>query len=211
MTLSKYLAMMKTALIFSITMFILCGLIYPLAVTGISQVLLPSQANGSLVYVDAQAVGSKIVGQEFSDARFMKSRPSAVNYNVYTQEDKDNKSYTGVASGSKNYAPTNPELAERVQKDVAELLVRHPNAKKGDIPADLLTASGSGLDPHISPQSAAVQIPALLKTTGLSEKTLVDIVQNNTDGRLLGIFGEPTVNVLGVNLDIAKALNMTNK
>lgn len=211
MTLSKYLAVIKTALIFSIMMFILCGLAYPLSVTGISQILLPGKANGSLVYVDGKAVGSKIVGQEFSDPRFMKSRPSAVNYNVYTQEDKDSESYTGVASGSKNYAPTNPELAERVQKDVAEFLAANPTVNKGEIPADLLTASGSGLDPHISPQSAAVQVPALMQTTGLSKDRLNDIIENNTNGKLLGIFGEPTVNVLGVNLDIAKAINSINK
>ena len=211
MTVGKYLAVMKTALVFSIMMFILCGLAYPLAVTGISQILFPSQANGSLVYVDGKAVGSKIVGQEFSDSRFVKSRPSAVNYNVYTQADKDSESYTGVASGSKNYAPTNPELAKRVQNDVAEFLVAHPTVNKGEIPADLLTASGSGLDPHISPQSAAVQVPTLMQTTGLSEDKLANIIANNTNGKLIGIFGEPTVNVLGVNLDIAKAINSSKK
>lgn len=203
--------LLRTALLFSITMFVLCGLIYPLAVTGISQVLFPSQANGSLVYVDGQAVGSKIVGQQFEQAGFMKSRPSAVNYNVYTQEQKDSGEYTGVASGSNNYAPSNPKLLERVQNDLQKFLAEHPQVKISEIPAELLTASGSGLDPHISPQSAAIQIPALERSTGLSAGELSGIIQANTQGRFLGVFGEPTVNVLGVNIDIAKALKNTNK
>lgn len=203
---NKYLKLLKTAIVFSISMFILCGLIYPLAVTGISQLVFASQANGSLIYKDGQAIGSKVVGQVFEDARFMKSRPSAVNYNVYTQAEKDSEEYTGVASGSKNYAATNPDLKERVQEDIDKFIADNPTAKRGQIPADLLTASGSGLDPHISPQSAQIQLATLAQNTGLSINTLEKIVQQNTTGKFLGVFGEPTVNVLGVNIDIAKAM-----
>ena len=203
---NKYLKLLKTAFAFSISMFILCGLVYPLAVTGIGQLVFASQANGSLIYQDGQAVGSKVVGQVFEDTRFMKSRPSAVNYNVYTQAEKDSEEYGGVASGSNNYAATNPDLKDRVQEDIEKFLTANPSAKRGQIPADLLTASGSGLDPHISPQSAQIQLAALAHNTGLSINTLEKIVQNNTTGKFLGVFGEPTVNVLGVNIDIAKAM-----
>ena len=107
-----------------------------------------------------------------------------------------------------NYAPSNPELAERVQADIDAFLEENPDVKKEDIPTDLLTASGSGLDPHISPESAEIQIPRLVETTKLSEDELKQIVKDNTNGKFLGIFGEETVNVLGVNLDIAEKLGM---
>lgn len=207
----KYWKLLKTALTFSIMMFVLCGLAYPLLVTGISQLILPAKANGNLVYVDGSAVGSQLVGQQFDKEIFMKSRPSAVNYNVYTAQEKADGKYTGVASGSTNYAPTNPKLVERLQADLDSFLAANPTAQKGSIPADLLTASGSGLDPHISVQSAAIQIPALAKNTGLSAETLDKIVRENTQGKLLGVFGEPTVNVLGVNIAIAKALKNTGE
>lgn len=209
MKIKKYLAPVKTALFFSLAMFLICGLIYPLALTGISQLVFPSQANGSLVYVDGKAVGSKLIGQDFTDPKFMKCRPSAVNYNVYTEEAVADGSYGGVSTGSKNYAPTNPELVKRVEQDIETFLANNPTVEKGDIPADLLTASGSGLDPHISPDSAKIQVAALVENTGLTEAELTDIISNNTDGKLLGIFGEETVNVLMVNLDIAKAIGIT--
>ena len=205
---STILKEIKKPFLVTLVLLLICGLIYPLLLTGISQVLFPKQANGSLIMVDGQTIGSELVGQDFSDARFMKSRPSAVNYNTYTQEDKDNGNYTGVGSGSKNYAPTNPDLVKRVEADIAEFLKANPSVKKEDIPTDLLTASGSGLDPHISPASAAVQIPALVETTGLSKEQLETIVKNNTQGKFLGIFGEKTVNVLKVNLEIAKELGL---
>lgn len=198
----------KKPLLVTVAMLLICGLAYPLLLTGISQVVFPRQANGSLITIDGQAVGSELIGQDFEDPRFMKSRPSAVNYNTYTQEEKENGDYTGPGSGSNNYAPTNPELVKRVEADLAEFLAANPSVTKEDIPTDLLTASGSGLDPHISPASAAVQIQALAESTGLSQETLEGIVKNNTQGKLLGIFGEETVNVLKVNLEIAKELGL---
>ncbi|SHN87723.1 K(+)-transporting ATPase subunit C [Desulfitobacterium chlororespirans] len=198
----------KRPFLVTIALFLICGLAYPLLLTGISQLIFPSQAKGSLITINGKAVGSELIGQDFTDARFMKSRPSAVNYNTYTQEDKEEGNYTGVGSGSKNYAPTNPELVKRVEADMAVFLEANPILKKEDIPTDLLTASGSGLDPHISPAAAAVQIPALAVATGLSQETLETIVKENTQGKFLGIFGEETVNVLMVNLDIAQELGL---
>ncbi|WP_042338377.1 K(+)-transporting ATPase subunit C [Desulfosporosinus youngiae] len=205
---SSFLKGIKRPFLVTIALLLICGLAYPLLLTGISQLIFPKQANGSLVKIDGQTIGSELVGQDFSDARFMKSRPSAVNYNTYTREDQERGNYTRVASGSKNYAPTNPELVKRVETDIAEFLKANPSVKKEAIPTDLLTASGSGLDPHISPASAAVQIPALVKSTGLAKETLEAIVRENTQGKLLSIFGEETVNVLMVNLDIAKELGL---
>lgn len=205
---STFLKGIKKPFLVTLALLLICGLAYPLLLTGISQLIFPKQANGSLVMIDGRAIGSELVGQDFSDARFMKSRPSAVNYNTYTQEDKENGDYAGVGSGSKNYAPTNPELVKRVEADIAEFLEANPSIKKEDIPTDLLTASGSGLDPHISPASAAIQIPALVEATGLSQKTLESIVKENTQGKFFGIFGEETVNVLKVNLKISKELGL---
>ncbi|WMJ23593.1 K(+)-transporting ATPase subunit C [Paludicola sp. MB14-C6] len=198
----------KNVVLLSLVLLLVCGILYPLLVTGIGQLFFPKQANGSLIKVDGKVVGSQLVGQDFKDDRFMKCRPSAVNYNTYTKEEKENGTYGGVGSGSQNLAPSNKKLIERVEKDIENFLKKNPDVKKEDIPTDLLTASGSGLDPHISPASAKVQFPALIKSTGLSESQLNEIVSNNTKGKVLGIFGEETVNVLEVNLDIAKAIDM---
>lgn len=207
---STFLKGIKKPLMVTLVLLLICGVAYPLLFTGLSQLIFPTQANGSMVIIDGKAVGSQLVGQDFTDTRFMKSRPSAVNYNTYTQEDKENGNYTGISSGSKNMGPTNPELAERVKEDMATFLKANPSVKQQDIPTDLLTASGSGLDPHISATSAAVQIPALVENTGLSEDKLKNIVKENTKGKVLGIFGEETVNVLNVNLEIAKELGLLN-
>ena len=201
----------KNPLRITAAMLLICGLAYPLLLTGISQLLFPHQANGSLITIDGQAIGSELIGQDFTDPRFMKNRPSAVNYNTYTKEEKESGNYTGVGSGSKNYAPTNTELVKRVEADIEEFLNANPSVKKEDIPTDLLTASGSGLDPHISLSSAAVQVPALAKATGLTEETLEAIVKRNTQGKMIGLFGEETVNVLNVNLEIAKELGLTEQ
>lgn len=198
----------KKPLLLTLALLVLCGLAYPLLLTGISQLLFPRQANGSMVTIKGKTVGSALVGQNFTDARFMKCRPSAVHYNTYTPQDKADGAYTGVGSGSQNYAPTNPALQKRVEADIAVFLKANPTVRKEDIPTDLLTASGSGLDPDISPAAAAVQIPALSKTTGLSEDTLKKIVKENTTGKFLGIFGTDYVNVLNVNLEIAKDLGL---
>ena len=196
----------KKPILITLILFLICGLIYPLLMTGISQLLFPHQANGSLVEFDGKVVGSELIGQDFTEDYYMKCRPSAIDYNTYTQEQIDSGEYTGVSSGSDNLAPTNPELVERVKADIEKFLKNNPNVAKEDIPTDLMTASGSGLDPHISPESAQVQLDALVIATGLSIETLKEIVENNTVGKGFGIFGESTVNVLGVNLEITKLM-----
>lgn len=195
----------------TLVLLIICGFIYPAVMTGLSRLIFPAQAAGSLIYADGEAVGAQYVGQDFTDPRFMKCRPSAVSYNTYTNEQKANGEYGGVSSGSNNYGATNPDLVARVQEDINAFLEAHPGLTTADIPADLMTASGSGLDPHISPASAAVQLPQLAVNTGLTEGELEKIVTENTEGKVLGVFGEDKVNVLGVNLDIAQALGMVTE
>ena len=208
---SKFLKNIIRPFAVTALLLLLCGIAYPLLLTVVSGVFFPEQAAGSLLVADGRAVGSILVGQDFTDARFMKCRPSAVNYNTYTAEDKRSGKYVGLASGSNNYAPSNPALAERVSADIAEFLKANPSVKIGNIPTDLLTASGSGLDPHISPAAAAVQIPRLAEATGLSLSQLAEIVKKSSQGKFLGIFGEERVNVLTVNMGIAKALGMTER
>ncbi len=204
----KGLSALKSALLISVVMVVLCGVLYPLLMTGISQMIFPSQANGSLVKVGDKVIGSALLGQDFSDPRFMKGRPSAVGYNVYTVEEKKNGQYTGVASGSQNFAPSNPELLLRMEASLEAFLKANPTVDKADIPMDLLTTSGSGLDPHISPEAAQIQVPALAENTGISEQDLEQIIESRTNRQVLAVFGEPTVNVLLVNLDIAQILQL---
>lgn len=204
---------LKKAILLSVVMLIICGLLYPLALTGVSKVAFNKQANGSLVKVNGVAVGSKMIGQNFSDERFFKGRPSAVNYNTYTEADtipdgQGNVAYAGVASGSQNLAASNPQLQKRVKDDMKKFLDANPDVKKEDIPADLMTVSGSGLDPHISTKAAKIQVAAIAKATGISEEKLQSIVDKNTSCKLLGIFGEEKVNVLEVNIDVAKEIGL---
>lgn len=204
----------RQSLTVTVLLLILCGLIFPVLLSGISALVFPSQAKGSLVYVDGKAVGSMNVGQDFTKPYFMKCRPSAYNYNTYREDENgnryynDNSEFVGLSSGSNNYAPSNPALTERVEADIESFLKANPGVQRENIPADLMTASGSGLDPHITPESARIQIPALAVASGLSEEKLMQIVQDNTEGKLLGVFGENTVNVLGVNLGIAQAMGL---
>ena len=209
--LKKVLESFKT----TIVLMVICGLVFPLCLTLIGQVIFPSQANGNVVEANGEAVGAKYVGQEFNEPYFMKGRPSAVHYNTYFEDEEGNKTYsdgsefTGLASGSNNYGPSNPALVERVEADKEAFLAANPEVKEEDIPTDLLTASGSGLDPHISVASAELQIPAIAEASGIDEATLKTIVENNTTHKLFGIFGEETVNVLGVNVEIYEMMNGT--
>lgn len=205
---------LRQSLVVTLLLLLLCGLVFPVLLSGISAVIFPSQANGSLIYADGRAVGAANIGQDFTKPYFMKGRPSAYNYNTYYEDAQGNQycgdgsAFAGPGSGSNNYAPSNPALIERVEADIEAFLEANPDVKREDIPADLVTASGSGLDPHITLQSARIQLPALAAASGLSEEELERIVEDNTEGKLLGIFGEGTVNVLGVNLDIAKAMGL---
>lgn len=202
---------LKKALILTIVLLVLCGVIYPLSLTAVSQLAFNKEANGSIIVVDGKEVGSEYIGQDFKDPRFFKSRVSAINYNTYSEEDlqKDNEGkskYSGVSSGSQNLAPSNEALKDRVDKDIEEFLNNHPGVKKEDIPTDLLTSSGSGLDPHISPEAAKIQISAVSKASGIAEEKLQQILDKYTEGRSLGVLGEPRVNILKANLEIYSIL-----
>nr|WP_300004163.1 K(+)-transporting ATPase subunit C [Tissierella sp.] len=207
----RLLKEIKTPFLVTLILFLICGLIYPLLLTGVSQLVFAKQANGSLISINDEIVGSSLIGQDFTDARFIKGRPSAVKYNTYTLLDKENGNYNGVGSGSNNYSTSNEELSNRVKEDIDEFLEANPSIKIGDIPTDLLTESGSGLDPHISPESALIQVPQIAKNTNLSEDRLIEIIKLNTKEKLFGIFGEETVNILEVNLQIAQDLKLISK
>lgn len=202
----KYLKSFKTAFFVSIAMYLLCGFAYPMVLTGISQIIFPNQANGSLVEMDGKVVGSTLVGQDFTDERLFHCRPSAYYYNTYTQEDKENGIYTGLSSGSNNYAVSNPKLKERLNQDIIKFLKENPTITRDEIPSDIITASGSGLDPHISVEAANVQVDRIVKNTQLSEAKVKELIKKNTVGKLFGIFGEETVNVIELNLSLVKEL-----
>ena len=211
---SRFFRAVRPALTITIVLLLICGLGFPLVLTGISQVVFPHQANGSLIEVDGKAIGSEHVGQAFTEDYFMKGRPSAVQYNTFWVNEAgesvyaDGTPFGGLASGSSNYGPSNPALAERVAQDIDAFLASHPDVAREDIPTDLMTASGSGLDPHISPASAAIQLPAIAEASGLSMEQLEQIVADHTTGKLLGLFGTEVVNVLEVNADIAAAMGL---
>ena len=209
-----WLAHAGQALKISCILMLICGLGFPLVMNGLGAVLFPVQASGNKVVVNDQVVGAAHVGQEFTQPYFMKCRPSAVHYNTYKEDAEgkqfylDGSEFGGLGSGSNNFAPSNPQLAERVEADLQAFLAAHPGVSREDVPTDLLTASGSGLDPEISPASAAVQIPSIAKASNLSETVLKEIVDRNTEGKLLGIFGAERVNVLAVNIEIAQAMGL---
>jgi K+-transporting ATPase ATPase C chain len=199
------------ALRISLVMILICGFIYPLAMTGISQLIFPKQSNGSIIEYNGKKLGSELLGQSFSDNRYFHGRVSAYNYNTYTTEDtKPNENgkttYAGVSSGSANLAPSNPKLVERVNKDMEEFIKTHPDIRKENIPTDLVTSSGSGLDPHISVESAKIQIPTISRASGIDETELNRIVDNCTEDRTFWVFGEPRVNFLKANMEIQKRL-----
>ena len=207
----------RQAFLVTVALLVLCGLVFPVLLSGLSALIFPSQAQGTLVMADGVAVGAKNVGQEFTEDYFMWSRPSAYHYNTYYTDEQggrfynDGSEFAGLGSGSNNYAPSNPALTQRVEADIEAFLAENPGVVREDIPADLMTASGSGLDPHISPAAAQVQLPAIAEASGLSPERLAQIVADNTEEKLLGVFGEETVNVLGVNLDIALAMGLISE
>ena len=169
----------RQAVLVTVVLLVLCGLVFPVLLSGLSAVIFPSQAKGSLVTADGIAVGAKNVGQDFTEDYFMWCRPSAYNYNTYYEEDTDGDGQV-----------------EQYYNDGSEF-------------AGL--SSGSNKDPHISPASAEVQIPRIVEASGLSEDEVRQIIADNTKGKTLGVFGEETVNVLGVNLDIALAMGLVGE
>ena len=178
-----------TAILMTIVTTILLGLVYPLVVTGLAQVLFKDKANGQLIERDGRIVGSRIIGQPFSSPGYFRSRPSAASAAGYD---------AGASSGS-NLGPTNKKLIDRVKADVAKLQVENPGRP---VPVDLVTTSGSGLDPHISPAAAEFQVPRVARERGMSEDEVRQVVRAHTAGRQFGFLGEPVVNVLELNLDL---------
>ncbi len=183
------LAQLKTSVLVLAAFSMLTGVIYPLAITAIAQLAFPVQANGSLIVIDGKPVGSELIGQPFDDPRYFWSRPSATGPYPYN---------AGSSSGS-NLAVTNPAQLHAIQSRVAKLRESGVPADQA-IPIDLVTASGSGLDPHISVAAAQLQAPRVARVRGLDETTVADFIKAATDGRQFGVLGEPRVNVLLLNL-----------
>jgi len=177
-----------TALLMTLATTVLLGIIYPLVVTGLAQVLFPQKANGQLIKANGKLVGSKIIGQAFSGPSYFHSRPSAAGYGY--QADNSNGTQLG---------PTNHQLTDRVKADAASLQAENPNAP---VPIDLVTTSASGLDPDITPAAAAFQVPRVAKARGISEDQLRSLVAQRTQGRQFGFLGEARVNVLLLNLEL---------
>ena len=193
----------RPAIVFIIALTLITGLVYPLAMTGIAGVLFPYQAQGSLIQKDGKVIGSELISQDFESHRYFHGRPSATT----GPDPKDpNKTvaqpYNAVNSMGSNLGPTNKALIDRVKGDVDKLKAENSSAQ---VPVDLVTTSGSGLDPHITPAAAYFQVPRIAKARNMPENTLRDLVAEHIEGRTLGLFGEPRVNVLELNLALDSA------
>jgi len=182
---------LRPAIVLTLLLCAVTGLVYPGIVTAVAQLLFPRQANGSLVEVDGKPAGSALIGQAFSRPEYFHSRPSAAG-----------AGYDPTASAGANKGPTDLKLADTLIAGQVARVVEEDGAERGRIPADIVTASGSGLDPHISPGNAALQIPRVARSRGVSEDSLRAVVALHTEGRQLGFLGEPRVNVLLLNLEL---------
>jgi potassium-transporting ATPase KdpC subunit len=199
------LKQIRPAIVMIVAMTVITGLIYPLGMTGIAQLIFPHQANGSLIEKDRKVIGSELIGQNFADEKYFHGRPSAT-----TETDPKDATktvpvpYAADNSSGSNAGPTSKALIDRVKEDTAKLQAENPNVQ---VPVDLVTTSASGLDPDITPAGAMFQVPRIAKARKLSDDQLRQLVAANTEGRFLGIIGEPRVNVLRLNLalDAAKA------
>jgi len=193
----------RPAIVILIALTLITGLLYPLAMTGVAQVLFPYQAQGSMVERDGTVVGSELIGQVFADDKYFHGRPSATNTPDPQAPTKNVDSpYNAANSGGSNLGPTSKMLADRLQADVEKLKAENPSVQ---VPIDLVTTSGSGLDPHISPAAALFQVPRVAKVRNMPEGRLRQLVQDQTEGRFLGLLGEPRVNVLALNLALDRA------
>jgi K+-transporting ATPase ATPase C chain len=191
------LKQVKQALLIFLALSVLTGIVYPLAITGIAQVVFPRQANGSLIYRDGRPVASELIGQSFAGPKYFWGRPSATSP----------MPYNAGSSGGSNLGPTNPDLIKAVGERIAALKAaghhaQHGRGNEAPIPVDLVTSSGSGLDPHISPAAAEYQVARVAKARGLDVETVRQAVARHTEGRTLGLLGEPRVNVVELNLDL---------
>jgi K+-transporting ATPase ATPase C chain len=178
---------LRPAIVVTIVLMVITGLLYPGLVTGIAQILFPRQANGSLITRNGQVVGSELIGQQFARAEYFHARPSGAGYN-------------GGASSGSNKGPTDLKLADTLIAQAVDSEVRLDGAVKGHVPSDLVTASGSGLDPHISPASAFLQVARVARARGLDSAAVRGLVERHVEGRQLGFLGDRRVNVLMLNL-----------
>jgi potassium-transporting ATPase KdpC subunit len=195
------LSLARPALVLFILLSLITGVLYPLAMTGIAQALVPAQASGSIITEDGRTVGSRLIGQEFSDPKYFWGRVSATSPVPYASFNADKS--TG-SSGS-NLAPMNPDLLKNVRARIdalkaADTAAEYSRPSDQRVPVDLVTSSGSGLDPHISPAAAEYQVGRVAKSRGLPEDAVRTLVRSHTEGRALGVLGEPVVNVLELNL-----------
>jgi K+-transporting ATPase ATPase C chain len=193
----------RPAIILVIALTLITGLVYPLAITGIAGVIFPRQAQGSLVEKDGKVVGSALIGQVFADDKYFHGRPSATNMPDPKDATKTvDAPYNAANSGGSNLGPTNKALKDRVQGEIDKLKAENPNVA---VPIDLVTTSGSGLDPDISPEAALFQVPRVAKARNMPEERIRALVNEHIEGRTLGLLGEPRVNVLRLNLALDAA------
>lgn len=179
----------RSALIVMVFFTVLCGAVYPVLITGAAQGLFPSRANGSLAYLDGKPVGSRLIGQNFADDRYFHPRPSAAG-----------SGYDAAASSGSNLGPSSRVLLARVREELAKVRNENGLDATAPIPVDAVTASASGLDPHISPANAYLQAPRVARARGISEEIVKGLIERHTEGSVLGFAGEPRVNVLELNL-----------
>ena len=192
------LRLIRPAIVVLVALTLIAGLVYPLAMTGIAQVLFPRQAQGSLIERNGVVVGSELVGQVFESDKYFHGRPSATTAPDPNDSTKTVPApYNATNSGGSNLGPSNKALVDRVQGDLDKLKQENPSAS---VPPDLVTTSASGLDPHISPEAALFQVPRIAKARNLPEDRVRQLVADHTEGRFLGLLGEPRVNVLLLNL-----------
>jgi K+-transporting ATPase ATPase C chain len=193
----------RPAILVLVVLTLITGLAYPLAMTGIAGVLFPTQAQGSLIEKDGKVIGSALIGQEWKEDKYFHGRPSATLAPDPADSTKTvSAPYNAANSGGSNLGPTSKALADRLKEDVEKLKAENPNAP---VPVDLVTTSGSGLDPDISPEAALFQVPRVAKARSLPEDRVRQLVTENTKGRLAGLLGEPRVNVLALNLALDSA------
>ncbi|HUO51770.1 MAG TPA: potassium-transporting ATPase subunit KdpC, partial [Gemmatimonadaceae bacterium] len=185
---------LRPAILMTLVLCVITGLIYPGVVTGLAQLLFPRQANGSLVTVNGRVVGSALIGQPFTQPYYFHPRPSAAG-----------NGYDDTLSGGTNLGPTSAKLADTLVAGAVDSAVKNDGAVKGKIPSDMVTSSASGVDPHISPANALLQVPRVAKARGVSDAAVRALVERHFEGRQFGFFGEPRVNVLLLNIAVDSA------